>query len=141
LAAEKGFVLTKAAKQSYNKIMGIDLVPEMIRIAQKNFRILKLEGRIKVSLADATSFNYDEYDHLFLYNPFSADILKPVVNCIIESLERRPRNLAIIYFHPSDHHVFMQTGYFEVVQILHCFIKDYETFIYRNILSAANRFL
>jgi SAM-dependent methyltransferase len=129
----KGYVLTKAAKQPYNKVMGIDFVPEMINIAQKNISILKLENRINLRLADATDFNYDEYDHLFLYNPFSADILKLVVNRIIESMERNPRDLTIIYFHPSDHHVFMETGCFEVVNTLYCFIKDYETYIYKNI--------
>jgi 16S rRNA G966 N2-methylase RsmD len=113
--------------------MGIDFVPEMINIAQKNIAILKLENRINLCLADAAEFNYDEYDHLFLYNPFSTDILKLVVNRIIESMERNPRDLTIIYFHPSDHHVFMETGYFEVVNTLYCFIKDYETYIYRNI--------
>jgi SAM-dependent methyltransferase len=129
----KGFVLTKAAKQPYNKITGIDFVPEMIKIAEKNISILKLQNRINLFLADATEFSYDEYDHLFLYNPFSADILKLVVNRIIESLERIPRDLTVIYFHPSDHRIFMETGRFEVSNTLHCFIKDYETYIYKNI--------
>jgi 16S rRNA G966 N2-methylase RsmD len=129
----KGYVLTKAAKQKYNRIMGIDFVPEMIKIAQKNISILKLENRINLCLADATQFNYDEYDHLFLYNPFSKDILRVVVNRIVESLNRNPRDLTIIYFHPSDHSIFMETGYFEVVNTLHCFIKDYKTYIYKNI--------
>jgi SAM-dependent methyltransferase len=131
----KGYVLTKAAKQAYNKITGIDFIPKMIQIARRNISILKLEDRVNLCFADATSYNYDGYDHLFLYNPFSVDILKLVVERIIESLTRKPRELTIIYFHPSDHRVFVESGYFEVVLTLHCFIKDYETFIYKNIKS------
>jgi SAM-dependent methyltransferase len=131
----KGYVLTKAAKQPYNKITGIDFIPKMAHIAQKNISILRLKDRINLCFADVASYDYDEYDHLFLYNPFSSDILESVVSRIIESLERRPRDLIIIYFHPSDHYVFMESGYFEIIQVLHCFVKDYETFIYRNIKS------
>jgi hypothetical protein len=52
---------------------------------------------------------------------------------IHESLTKRPRKLTIIYFHPTAHHVFMETGRFKVTQVLQCFIKDYETYIYHNI--------
>jgi multimeric flavodoxin WrbA/SAM-dependent methyltransferase len=129
----KGYVVTKAAEQPYNKITGIDIVPELIRTAQKNLSVLKLENRVNLCLADATTYNYDDYDHFFLYNPFSADILKTVVRSIIGSLERKPRSIIIIYFHPSDHRVFDETGYFEVSQKLYSFIKGYETYIYKNI--------
>jgi SAM-dependent methyltransferase len=129
----KGYVLTKAARQPYRSVTGIDIVPELIQTAKKNISILKLENRIRLCLADATVFDYGDYDHLFLYNPFSADILRLVVRRVIESLDKKPRSLTVIYFHPSDHHVFMETGRFEVTRTLHCFIKDYETYIYRNI--------
>jgi 16S rRNA G966 N2-methylase RsmD len=129
----KGYVLTKAASRPYRRVTGIDIVPDLIRIAKKNISILKLENRIELCLADAAAFNYDGSDHFFLYNPFSPDILQMVVKAIIESLDKTPRDITVIYFHPSGHRVFMDTGRFVLTRTLHCFIKDYKTYIYRNI--------
>jgi 16S rRNA G966 N2-methylase RsmD len=129
----KGFVLVKAAKYSYKKITGIEIDEETAKIARKNISILKLEDRITIFTADAANYSYDEYNHIFLYNPFPKNVLRIVVERILESLRNNPRELTIIYFHPSDHNVFMETGRFEVVKTLHSFIKDYDTYVYKNI--------
>ncbi|MFP3041025.1 methyltransferase domain-containing protein [Treponema primitia] len=129
----KGFVLTYAAKYPYQKIMGIEIDPKTAEIARKNILILNLDNRINISIADATNYAYDEYDHFFLYNPFPGSILKIVIERILESLNTKPREITIIYFHPSDHNVLMDTGRFKVVEKLHSLIKDYDTYIYKNI--------
>lgn len=131
----KGFVLTKAAKQPYKKVTGIDVEEELIQIARKNISILKLQDRINISVQNAMAYNYyDEYDHFYFFNPFSVEILKPTLERILESLIKRSRELTIIYVHPTAaHQVFMETGRFVLVQILQYHFKDYETYIYRSI--------
>jgi tRNA A58 N-methylase Trm61 len=129
----KGFVLVNATKYPYKRITGIEIDEETADIARKNVSILKLEDRITITTADATDYIYDAYDHIFLYNPFPGNVLRIVVESILKSLTNNPRKLTIIYFHPSDHNIFMETGRFEVVKTLHSFIKDYDTYIYENI--------
>jgi 16S rRNA G966 N2-methylase RsmD len=131
----KGYVLIKASKQAYHKVSGIDIEPELIRIAQKNLSVLKLQNRLNVLCVNALEFeHYDEYEHFFFFNPFTAEVLKPVIHSILNSLEKRPREILIIYFHPTAHNILMETERFELVEKLKCFIKQgYETYIYRNI--------
>jgi predicted RND superfamily exporter protein len=90
--------------------------------------LLHLENRISIFEGDATIFNaFDEYDHFFPYNPFPGEVLKMVIQRIMESLKKRPRTILIA--------VLMETGYFKVTKTLHSFIKDYDTYIYQNIRS------
>jgi 16S rRNA G966 N2-methylase RsmD len=113
--------------------MGIEIDEETAETARKNISILKLEDRITIETTDATNYVYDDYDHIFLYNPFPGNVLKIVLERVLESLINHPRKLTVIYFHPLDHTVFIETGRFEVVKTLHSFIKDYDTYIYKNI--------
>jgi 16S rRNA G966 N2-methylase RsmD len=130
----KGFVLTKAAKYQFGKIAGIEINPRLAQIARKNISVLKLRDRIDVLSTDATLYqDYDNYDHFFFFDPFAAEIFRLVVNNILESLNKRSRKLTVIYSRPTSHHIFMETGRFEVIKKIHCSMKDWDTYIYKNI--------
>jgi 16S rRNA G966 N2-methylase RsmD len=129
----KGYVLTWAAKQPYKKVTGIDIDTQLIHIAKNNLSILNLQNRVDVLVADAANFDYDEYNHLFFFDPFPEEIMKLTIDCTCKSLKRKPRELTIIYHKPTHHHLFMETGLFQVINKLYCFMKDTETFIYRSV--------
>jgi 16S rRNA G966 N2-methylase RsmD len=129
----KGLVLTKAAKEPYLKVTGIDIDVHLIEIAQENLKILKLQERVNVQAVNAMEFNYEDYDHFFFFNPFSTEILKKVIQRILDSLKNRYRELTVIYVNPTCHTILMETGCFKVVHKLYCFMKDYETYIYQSV--------
>jgi 16S rRNA G966 N2-methylase RsmD len=129
----KGLALVTAASYSYGKVIGIDLISELIRIAKRNINILKLQDRIQVFTADAVVFeHYDEYDTFYLYNPFEEDIFSRVVNRIINTLETHPRKITIIYANPKCHSVVMETCRFEMIKEFRFKFKEIKVYIYRN---------
>ena len=130
----KGLVITQATKYPFKKITGIDIVPHLIETAHKNIDVLNLQDRVQVCVTDASCFeNYSDYDCIFLFNPFSEEIMEKTMQKIVESLETSPRNLCIVYCAPRDEHLILQTGRFQLTQELHCFLKNFDTHIFRSI--------
>lgn len=59
----KGVVLKEAAKYPFQRVDGIEIQPQLVKTAQKDFRILKMENRIRCILADAAEFEkYGDYN-------------------------------------------------------------------------------
>ena len=96
----KGVVPKEAAKFPFEKIAGIELQEELVKIAEKNFRILGLEKRVFCMQADAVYFDgYGEYDVFFFFNPFSEEVFEKVIDRILES-RRKDGPLTFIYHNP-----------------------------------------
>jgi SAM-dependent methyltransferase len=131
----KGFVLTNVINFPYYKVAGLDIDKRLIEIAKKNMMILKLENRICLFVEDATVFaNYGEYNHFFLFNPFDASIMKPVLDKIIDA-HKGKKELTIIYYNPTCHDIIMKTGQFRLVHDFFDPIKGYKTYIYKSIVN------
>ncbi|MDR0392021.1 MAG: methyltransferase domain-containing protein [Planctomycetaceae bacterium] len=129
----KGFVLSKVVNFPYNKIAGLDIQSGLITIAKQNMERLKLQNRICLFVEDATIFkHYGEYNHFFLFNPFDASIMKPVLEKIIDT-HKQEKELTIIYYNPTCHDIIMQTGQFKLVHDFFDPIKGYKTHIYKSI--------
>lgn len=128
----KGYVLWQASKYQFNKICGIDIDNNLIGIANKNMRKLKLTN-VEALHRDALKYDlYGEYDYFFFYNPFSIEIFKPVFDKIILSLADNPRLITIIYYHPTCGNYIESTGVFEKKYELYDKVKDYKTYVYVN---------
>jgi SAM-dependent methyltransferase len=126
----KGYVLTKAAKYPFNKITGIDIIPKMVSIAKRNLTILKLDQRCEIFEADAISYNYDEYNYFFFFDPFTENIFRMVIDSILESVKRKKRKIFVIYCRARSHYVFIETGRFKIVRKFHSLLKDFDSYIY-----------
>lgn len=128
----KGVVLKEAAKYPFQRIDGIEIQPQLVRTAQRNFRILKIEDRIGCILADAARFEkYGDYNLFFLFNPFPAEILEKVIRKIMESREGTDSIATVIYHNPCFLPVIESNAHIIEREILYDPLKDYETCILR----------
>ncbi len=125
----KGAVLRVARKFPFQKIAGIDIDADLIKIARRNMQILKYP-EIQCIAGNALEFRqYGDFDVFFFFNPFSREILEQVVAAILESQEKRPRKIWVIYHHPLYFQVMENAGLHREA-VLHDKLKDYETYIY-----------
>ncbi len=107
----KGASLITLAKFPFAKIAGVEISPELIRVAEANFARLRLRG-IELHCCDATLFrDYDEYSFVYLFNPFKAPVMTPVIENLAASLKRRPRRLTIVYLYPICRDVLVSAGF------------------------------
>lgn len=98
----KGQILLMAGLSGFRPIGGIDFNSELVSIAETNMYMLQIDA--KIVLGDAGDYkDIDRYSIFFLYNPFGENILLKVADNILNSYERRKRNIFIIYGNPFFH--------------------------------------
>jgi precorrin-6B methylase 2 len=107
----KGRVLCCAATYPVRQVIGVDLSEPLCAIARKNAR--RLRGRrapISVHQSLASDFDYSSVTVLFLFNPFGASTLAP----LLEKIGREARqSLRIAYANPKHEDVFERQNWLE----------------------------
>jgi len=113
----KGRALLLASEYNFRRIVGIELDPELARIARENVNQLysrrpsgetspKIE-KIELVSGDARDFAFpNEPSVLFLFNPLPEPSLRELVRNLTASLELNPRPFYVAYANPVLEHVF-----------------------------------
>jgi len=107
-----GRVLCMAARHPVRKCVGVEYMPSLAAIADRNVR--RLRGRrapAEVWVGDACDFEYAEGTVFFLYNPFGEPTMRRFIECLRQSLMTRPRRMRIIYVAPRQGHVLSECGW------------------------------
>jgi SAM-dependent methyltransferase len=106
----KGRVLLLAVLRGIRKAVGIEFSPELCAIARKNINIVEQAtgSRLDISVIEGDVTHYeieDDQNVFFFFNPFDDVVLEAVVKNIKKSLQRKPREIAIIYYNPVHSHI------------------------------------
>lgn len=111
----KGNALRWMSRFPFAKIDGLELSDQLAAIARKNFVRLG-EKRVSIYTGDARAFErYDAYDFIYFYNPFPAVVMQDVMQALIRSIERHPRELILIYNNPTCETAVLQSGRYQVM--------------------------
>jgi SAM-dependent methyltransferase len=105
IGSGKGRALLLATEYGFRRIIGIELLPELDRIARENALAFKQRGgkmEIEVVCGDATTFRFPvEPIVLFLFNPLPEPALRVFSQNLENSLRQNPRPLWMIYANPA----------------------------------------
>jgi SAM-dependent methyltransferase len=102
LGSGKGRTLLLASEYPFRRIVGVEVLPELHRIAEQNIglygRATQVCTRIESVCADAREFELpDEPLVLYLFNPLPVAGLILVLDKLEKSLERKPRAVVVLY--------------------------------------------
>ena len=102
----KGRVSFFLSYQLRCRSVGIEYDDRIYGAAVEN-RMSAVSGeRVDLVLAKAEDFAVPEAaDRMFFFNPFSVEILKSVVNRILESWYENPGEIFLFFYYPSDEYV------------------------------------
>jgi len=110
----KGRVVFQAAMHPFRRVIGVELSPALADIARDNIRRALPKLRCKhVEIVTADVVNYDVPDDVtfvYFFDPFHGEIFAAVVERLLASLRRRPRELTIIYFDPAEEQMLLAAG-------------------------------
>ena len=110
----KGRMLYLAATYNFRKVIGVELAADLAAVARENIAraLPKLKCKnVEVLVADALEYELpDEVTFVYFSNPFQGEIFAAVVQKILASLRRRPRELTIIYFDPEEEQALLDAG-------------------------------
>jgi SAM-dependent methyltransferase len=102
----KGRVVLMAARYPFKRVIGVDISGALISIAEQN--VTKNADRLRckdIALVKATAEDYEVPDDVtiaYFYKPFTGETFAKVVEQLVASLERRPRQLQVV-FTPAGH--------------------------------------
>ncbi len=100
-----GRSLLMAGRQELERVMGVELLGTLAKLARDNVLAAKhrLKTPVEVLEVDATQWDVpDDVTVAYLFNPFFGAVMKAVQEKLRASLVRRPRALRILYAHPDD---------------------------------------
>lgn len=108
LGCGKGRTLLVAAKLGFQQVIGVEFTQELAEVARKNLQKMGISSGIVVQ-QDAGEYRFPEADlAVYLYNPFSEEIMRKVVLNLRESDSRR---LYVIYKVPNCEALFDGSGF------------------------------
>ncbi len=113
LGCGKGRALLVAAELEFQRLIGVEISPELARTAQKN---TAREPRIHVEQGDATTFVFPQEPLvIFLYHPF----LPPVLKKVLRNLQRERAGSAhptfLLYANPAYQRVIAKFPFLRLV--------------------------
>jgi SAM-dependent methyltransferase len=120
LGSGKGRTLLMASSYSFGRIVGVELLPELNRIAEENLRIYKSDDQKCFALeslcSDARQFPFpNEPTVLYLFNPLPEAGLGVVIENLDRSLREHPRPFFALYHNPLLEQVLLGSAMLEKV--------------------------
>jgi len=104
IGSGKGRALLLASEYGFRRIVGVELLPELDRIARQNVRNFGKPGvtaAIELVCMDARNFNFPvEPSVIFLFNPLIEPGLRALLRRLERSLRQSPRPLYVAYLNP-----------------------------------------
>jgi hypothetical protein len=106
--AGAGRAVVLAATYPFQRVIGIEIAPELAEIARENVRRAHAKlccPQIDILTANAIDYQIPDDASVFhFFNPFRGDTLMTVVDHIHESLNQCPRQASILFANPDDFH-------------------------------------
>jgi SAM-dependent methyltransferase len=115
LGSGKGRTLLMASDYPFRRIVGVELLPALHRIAVENLGQYKNAAQkcfaLEAICADANEFAFpDEPLVVYLFNPLPESGMRRVCANLEQSLSRRPRAVYVLYHNPLLEHVLGEGG-------------------------------
>ena len=137
IGSGKGRALMMASDYPFRRIMGVELLPQLHRIAQENLRKYSSPNQKCFALEsvclDAREFVFPaDAIVLYLFNPLPESGLATLLKNLDQSLQRQPRPAFVLYHNPLLEGVLARTGFLERLGGTH----QYSVYRYRHIAQA-----
>src|SRR5207247_10740875 len=106
----------------FRRVIGVEISPRLAETARAMVETRTPEHRCKdvhIVVADARDYTVpDDLTIAYFFHPFEGDTLDVVLRAIVDSIDRRPRRVALIYCHPRAAEQVLATGRFRLLKEL-----------------------
>jgi SAM-dependent methyltransferase len=105
LGSGKGRVVLLAAGYPFQKIVGVEISPVLLEVAQRNLarwsEVSRKQPPVELILGDAATFEVPDGPLVvFLFHPFEGAVVRQVCARLGAALDARPRRMALLYLSP-----------------------------------------
>jgi 16S rRNA G966 N2-methylase RsmD len=132
IGSGKGAVVYNAMKQGAKFCVGIEYNYKLHKIAVSNFKRLFVQDKCHSINIDACIYkNYFEFDIYYLFNPFSDQIYKEVMNSINSQIKHDKKTRWIIAYGKSNKSAIMDVDNINLIKHGICPYRNTEFNIYK----------
>lgn len=108
----KGKAMFLAAEMGFRKVIGVEFSRELVDICRSNLEIFKRKTKSRTEFEvihmDAAEYEIPpEANLLYFSNPFDETLIAKVIENILESLEKFPREITVLHLHPQGNMAFV----------------------------------
>ena len=126
LGSGKGRTLMMASEYPFGRILGVELLPELNRVACENLSVYKNEKQLCFAIqsicGDARVFEFPpEPTVLYLFNPLPESGLSTVIRNLEASARNSPRPIIVLYYNPVHEHILSRSAMLRKVGGTHQF--------------------
>jgi 16S rRNA G966 N2-methylase RsmD len=116
----KGKAMFMAAERGFRKVIGVEFSIELVDICRKNLEIFKAKTKSKTEFEiihmDASQYEIpSEANVLFFSNPFNETLTRKVIDNILRSYDKSPRDTWVIHLYPQGNMAFVRHPRFRLV--------------------------
>jgi SAM-dependent methyltransferase len=101
----KGRVVHQAAKRPFRRVIGVEISPELAEIARTGLAARSHQHRcqnVEIVVEDVAQFRVpDDLTIAYLFRPFGEEAFEAVLSGLVESIDRQPRRVRLIYVWPT----------------------------------------
>jgi SAM-dependent methyltransferase len=120
LGSGKGRMVLLAARYRFRRVIGVEIAEPLIAVARRNVASCRLRRRCgEIELVNADVLHYripDDVTVVYMFNPFGGAVFDAAVAQLIESVDRRPRRVRVIYRNGRNCERLTRTGRFRLVR-------------------------
>ena len=97
----KGRVVHQAARRPFRRVVGVEISPVLAEAARSGLAARRHQHRcrdVEIVVADVTAFRVpDDLTIGYFYYPFTGQTFESVLRGIVESIDRNPRRVRLIF--------------------------------------------
>ena len=110
LGAGKGRIMLLASNLPFQRVLGVEFVPELHAIAMRNIDVYQPAARrcrdVECILSDVRDFVFPPVPLvIFMWHPFVGPVFDRVMQNLEESLRQEPREVYLVYLKPEFEHL------------------------------------
>ena len=116
----KGRVVHQAAKRPFRRVIGVEISPVLAQIARTNLAARRNQQRcrnVEIVVSDLAEYPVpDDLTIGYLFHPVANETLDALLQRIVDSIDRRPRRIRLIYLYPLQRSRILETGRFRLLK-------------------------
>ena len=115
----KGKAMFMAAEMGFRKVVGVEFSIELVETCRRNLEIFNAKSKRRTEFEifhmDAAEFQVpSEANLLFFSNPFNEALTEKVINNILTSNDKSPREIWVIHLYPQGNMAFARHPRFKL---------------------------
>jgi predicted RNA methylase len=120
IGSGKGRIILLAAGYRFRRVIGVEIAEPLMAVARRNVASCRLRRRCgEIELVNADVLDYripDDVSVVYMFNPFGGAVFDAAVAQLIESVDRHPRRVRVIYRNGRNIERLTRTGRFRLVR-------------------------